>query len=216
MNLKALIDAMRLRLDDKAQPYLWSKEELTEYINEAHAEAAERARLIYDETGPLTRVTVTAGKAEYALSPDILGIDRVLLVSRGDVLDRTTREELDCSLSRWPTIEGLPRMFFEREKYLRLVPTPAAADTLNLSLWRLPKAELCNDADCPEIPERFHRRMLDWAYHLAYLKRDSETFSPEKANYFEARFIDGFGIRPDSNVQRKQRLHRAPTVRSSW
>lgn len=216
MKLADLIKTARGRLDDQAAPFLWSDPELTGYINEAENEAAERARLLHDETSAMTRVDVVAGTAQYKLDGKVVGLDRVVLDSTGLPLARTTREEMDDCMPGWESHEGTPRFFIEREGYLRLVPKPMAADTLSLALWRLPLEPLEGTDDEPEIAERHHARMLDWAYHLAYLKRDADTFDEQKAASFAARFTDSFGIRPDANVQRKQRLHRAPTVKPQW
>lgn len=216
MNLKQCKDRLRRRLDDLATPLLWSNAELVEYINEAHREAAERARLIYDEDGALTQVSVTAGTARYELDPAILGLNRVVLESNGLPLRRRTTEWMDENCPGWERNEGAPRVFVEREKYLVLSPTPLVDDAIRLSLWRVPLEPLDDDDDEPEFAPRHHERMLDWAVHLAYLKRDADTYDEQKADRYEASFERSFGMRRDSNVQRKQRLHRVLTVKPQW
>ena len=99
-----------------------------------------------------------------------------------------------------------------------LTQTVAEADTLALTVYRGALKPLSADIDTgkPEIPERFHERLMDWVLHRAYLKQDAETFDPAKAAQSLALFIQSFGERPDANVQRKRRDKRPPLVRSSW
>lgn len=72
------------------------------------------------------------------------------------------------------------------------------------------------DDDAPEIHERFHRRMIDWALRCAYLTQDADTFDEQAAMKYEAAFDRSFGVRLDSNVQRKHRSKRPNTVKSNW
>jgi hypothetical protein len=212
------IKELRLRLDDVAEPFLWSVPELTGYLADAEEEAADRAKLILDETTPsITKLAIKAGTATYKLSERVIGVQRVTLESDGRDLIRTTEEELANETPRWRTISGLPRYFFEDElgRSITLFARPSADDVARMAVYRLPLDPL-KDRDCFEIPARTHMRMLDWALRLAYLKRDSDKFSPEKADEHEAQFTRSFGIREDFNVQRKQRRHQPPVVRMEW
>jgi hypothetical protein len=218
MNLGEAKAYVRRRLDDVTAPYLWLDPEIIGYINESQKEAAERAFLIYDETSTLTELDVTAGEPKVALDARIISVDRVSLDDCGS-LCRTNTAELDKLSSRWERAEGRPHSFYEQEKYLRLVPTPAAAGTLHVALWRVPLEPFCASADNGEdfeIAPRYHERMLDWAIRCAYLKRDAETYDENKAAQHDALFTTEFGARRTANVQRKQRLHRPPIVRPQW
>ncbi len=214
MKLSDLIAETRRRLDDQAAPYLWSDEELTAYLNAAEREACERAKLIEDDSSAMTLLNLVAGTAKYNLNPLILGVNRVFM--RGRALDRTTREKLDDTSGRWEDDTGEPRAFMDEVRYLRLYPQPTEDDTARLTVWRLPLLPMEDEDDEPEIGERYHLRMLDWAIRLAYLKRDADAFDQAKADKHEAMFINSFGIRPDSNVQRKQRLKKVPVCRPHW
>ncbi len=131
---------------------------------------------------------------------------------------------MDDDCPGWENLKGLPRCFiFEpaagiRSASVRLVRMPTQADTLALPVYRGALKPLSADIDTgkPEIPERFHERLMDWVLHRAYLKQDAETFDPAKAAQSLALFIQSFGERPDANVQRKRRDKRPPLVRSSW
>lgn len=217
MNLVELRSETRRRLDDRALPTLWSDLEIDGWINEAEREAAERARLIHDETTPrVARINARIGVGRYELDPHVIAVDRVYSPSRGYVLARTTREKLDEGRGRWQTRTGSPCEFFERENYIRLVPSPIAVEVIELAVWRLPLRQMADDCHCPEIASRNHERLLDWVLHRAYSRKDSDTESPIEAANHEKAFEASFGIRRDSNVQRKQRLHRVPIVKRRW
>jgi hypothetical protein len=212
------IQAVRLRLNDVAEPFLWSKPEIISYLADAEEEAADRAKLIIDDTTPsLTKLTIKAGVSTYKLSERIVGVKRVWLESNGRDLGRTTEEDLSEDNPRWRTVSGRPSYFFEDElgRSLTVHAKPNADDVARLTVYRLP-AEPLQNRECFEIPERTHVRMLDWALRMAYLKRDSQTFSQEEADRHEELFTASFGVRNDFNVQRKQRRHQPPVVRSEW
>lgn len=218
MDLKALIAEFRVRADDRAAPYLWDDATITAYLNEAEAEAADRARLLRDSTSPFTTVNVVAGSAVYPLHKLILGLDRVLL--DGCRLDRTTVDEMDRGEHRWEARTGRPGCFIEDEngRSLRLWPEPVADGVLRLTVYRLPKCpmEVADLHSEPEIHCRHHSRMIDWAVYLAFSRRNSDEEDRRRAADADALFTVSFGERLNANVQRKQRGRRVPVVRARW
>ncbi len=217
MNLEELRTEFRERADDLAEPYLWADTAVNRWINEAEREAAERARLIYDESTKLSRINLEPGKAEYTLSPLVLDVDQFATrVSDSRRIDRITREQLDQHGRHWLEAVGDPVSFYFIGNVLRPYPAPVKADTLQLSVWRLPRETMEGNQDEPEIAERYHERLLDWVLFRAFSKRDPDTHDPGRAANYEAAFEASFGIRRDSNVQRKQRRHRVTTTKPIW
>ncbi|GKT19799.1 hypothetical protein AVHY2522_23810 [Acidovorax sp. SUPP2522] len=223
MKVEDFISDFRATVDDVELPYLWSSELIVRYLNEAVQEACERAKLIEDRLTPaVSTITLEPNVSTYQLHPSVFEIKRITL--RGKPLDETSVEALDEDCCGWESMKGLPRWYiFEqasgtRSASLRLVRTPTEADTLALTVYRGALKPLCADLDQgrPEIPERFHERLMDWVLHRAYLKQDADTFDPGKAAESLALFVQAFGERPDANVQRKQRDRRPPIVRSNW
>lgn len=223
MRVEEIIGRFRRAVDDLEAPHFWTDEDIIGYLNEAVQEACERAKLLEDRTTPaVCSITLEPGKSTYALHPSVLEIKRLAL--RGRPLHETSVEELDCTHPMWETRQGMPRQFLLEQAngrgmpQLRLVPTPVEAETIALTVVRGALKPLSAD-DCrgqPEIHERFHTRLLDWVYHRAYLKQDSEVFNPDKAAVSLVLFERAFGERPDANVQRKQRDKAPPIIRSSW
>lgn len=223
MKAGELIERFRVAVCDQQDPPFWSSESIVCYLNEAVQEACERARLIEDRRTPeVCSVVVVAGQDTYDLHASVLEIKRLTLDGR--ILDETSVEELDCDTPGWESRKGAPRQFiFEQASgaspaSIRLVPTPANSGSIALTVYRGALKLLRADIDFakPELPDRFHERLLDWVLHRAYLKQDAEAFDPNKAVQSLALFTQAFGERVDANVQRKHRDRAPPLVHSNW
>jgi hypothetical protein len=209
MNRLQLIDVFRARAFDTAAPYLWSDDEVQEYLDDAHNEAADRALLLRDTTtAEICEIAVEAGTASYELDPRILRVERAKLDLGRRPLEITSIAVLDSQLPGWASMTGRPGMVaIEAEGagwLATLVGKPVEADTLRLHVYRLPLASLAADACEPEIPSRLHVRLVDWMMFRAYSKKDAETQDATKASEHAAMFTTAFGERIDSNVRRKQ------------
>lgn len=223
MNVADFITAFRIELADNEAPYLWSDEEIAAYLNEAVQEACERAHLIEDRATPtVCVVALEPGVDTYSLHPSVFQIKR--LTFRGRPLGETSVQALDDERPGWEACTGQPREFvFEQASgvlpaRVRLMPTPAQTEPINLTVYRDALKKLSADMDQgkPEIHERYHARLKDWVYRCAYLKQDVETLDKSRAAEFDGLFTQAFGARPDANVQRKQRDRQPPIVRSAW
>lgn len=223
MKVADFIDEFRSTVADHVEPPFWSSENIVRYLNEAVQEACERAKLIEDRaTAAVCSIAAQAGESTYSLHPSVFEIRR--LTFNGRRLDETSVEELDQDCPGWESRSGQPRAFiFEQASgvqpaKVRLVPTPTAAGSIAMTVCRGALKPLSADIDQarPELPERFHERLMDWVLHRAYLKQDADTFDPNKAAQSYALFVQAFGERPDANVQRKRRDKRPPVVRVNW
>jgi hypothetical protein len=210
VKLPALRAALRSRLDDEAQPYLWSDADLNRYLNESVNEAALRARLIRDaSTAAVCNVTVTAADGTYTLHTSVFAVKRAKLDLGSVPLVLSSTEALDVEYPTWATqsASSPSHLLIDPQSSalgITIVPTPTVADTLRLVVYRLPLEAMASDDDEPELHSMHHERLLDWAVRCAYLKHDSETFDAQKAKSAEDAFELSFGRRPDANVLRKQ------------
>lgn len=219
MQVDGFITRFRDAVHDLAEPYFWTDGEIVAYLNEAVQEACERAKLIEDRS---MSIALLPGQDTYDLHPSVFEIKRLSL--RGRSLDETSVEELDCDAPGWEGRTGQPRWFiFEQASgvqppKVRLVPTPAMAGEVGLTVYRGALQALSTSLPMakPEIPARFHERLMDWLMHRAHLKQDAEVFDTSKAATSLALFVQSFGERPDANVQRKQRDRRPPVVQCNW
>lgn len=215
MNLGELVQAFRSRSDDVAEPTLWTDAEVVSYVNEAQREACIRARLIEDyDTPEVTRLALRAGKGLYDIHCSILRVRRVYLQGAKRTLEPSSVEyQDDTGYADWMTRTGTPRWFIfsGTTSQLRVVDAPSIADTAILRVHRLPLNPMKQPTDRPEIHDKYHFRLLDWALRLAYLKQDADTYDEQKAEKYEVAFAASFGIRLDANVERKH-ADKAPQV----
>ena len=218
MTLTDLIAVFRLRAEDGVEPYLWSSPEITIYLNEAEKEACERALLIQDSTTPaVCNLSLTAGTAMYPLHASVLNIMYANIGSEFKPLVVTTRDAIKSMWPDWATRTGTPKFLFEDgEGNVVVVPNPVVNDIVRITVKRLPINQLSADGDSPEIEEKHHYRMIDWALRCAYLKPDADAEDKGKASGFENEFERSFGYRNDANVTRKQRYQTTHTTKSSW
>ena len=201
MNGQEIDDAFRSRVDDKAEPYGWSDEDLVVYRNEAVREYRRRIPLFDDSTPEICEIAVTASEARCSVDARVIEVRRAKLGLATDPLLPYERSELDYYRSGWQTETGTPEGYLETGDgdsiMIRLVPIPVVADTLYLEVGRLPLEELELDAE-PEVPLHDHFVLLDWMAHLAYQKQDVDTRDDKKSATWGAMFTSKVGPRPTS------------------
>lgn len=216
MQALELLERVRSRLDDSAEPYLWADDELLGYVSRAEAEAAVRAGLLPFDTRDadpiIAPIAVLAGTREYPLDARVLRVDRAWLADSNRRLALVGEDEMDRTGSTdWELATGTPVCGVLWADRIRLSPIPDAAGTLHASGVRLPAGPLTLDG-APEIAPVFHLDLVDWALHLAYLKNDAETLNRDKAAEAALRFERVFGPRLTADQYRKRHERRARTV----
>lgn len=215
--------AFRTAVQDLTDPPFWSTEEIVSFLNEAVQEACERAKLIEDRsTSTVCTLPIVVGQDTYPLHPSVLEIKRATF--NGRVIDETSVEEEDSHSCGWEQREGQPRRFIyepasgARPPQLRLVPRPNSSGAIALTVYRgaLRPLSACARVDTPELPARYHTRLMHWMMYRAHLKQDADTFDTVKAAEHLGLFEQAFGRRDDANVQRKHRDDSPPLVHSNW
>lgn len=214
-------------LFDNRLPYLWSQDELLRYLNYAEVQSCRRAHLLIDATTandngtastastagqqPLCVLAITANQAVYTLSPKILQVKRCQLKSMTYPLPGPVRyPELDSLMSGWWGTSGTvgtsgsggtPTYWMnEPNNTITFVLAPSTDDTAYLAVSRIPLTPFTLTTS-PEIDERHHLGLCDWAAHLAYLKPDPETVNLDLAKYYENKFTAEFGSLPDFKTE---------------
>ncbi len=210
MNLEQLIAQFRVDAKDAVAPYLWAAPELTDWLNEAQAEAAIRGRLIMDDFTPaVCEIAVTAGLASYGLHAKVYEIAHLRFipsVGRAVELDLVSREKLDRTDPDWRLRgAGTPEAVIQTDTRLRVVPVPSTDGKLVLEAYRTPLKTLVNDQDKPEINEAHHRHLLQWALFRAFSVPDTDGYDPGRAAKAYDAFERYFGPRPDSDLRRATR-----------
>lgn len=218
-------------LDDVAVPYLWPDVELLRDLNFGEVQACRRAHLIIDGTTandngtaatagtlgqkPLCSLAIVADQATYNLSPKILQIRRCQLKSMTVPLTGpVTYSEIDEYLSGWIGTSGTvgtagsggyPTYFLnEPGNTITFIRAPSASDTASLVISRIPLTPFTLQTS-PEIDEKYHEGLMDWAAHLAYMKNDSDTLNMGLAKFYEDRFARQFGQIPNAYSERMKK-----------
>mgnify|MGYP001592050679 CR=1 FL=1 len=183
LTLRDLIDENRDRLDDKTSPYLWSDKELLGYNNRAIEDLAKGAFLITDSTtSAVCQIALTlAAGASYTKSAKIIRVRECRLTGYSVPLTKVDLPWLQSRYSTWQSATaGRPWYFSEdlTTGKITFIPAPDANYTANLIVYRLPITELAlaTMAGVPEIPEGYHKYILDGVLAQAYMKQDAETF----------------------------------------
>ena len=219
-------------LDDMAVPYLWPDTEILRNLNYSEVQACRRANLIIDgitandngtagtagTTGqrPLCSLSLVANQAYYLLSSKILQIKRCQLRSMTYPLNGpVTYPELDDGMSGWIGTSGTvgtagsggyPSYFLnEPGNAITFVPAPSVSDTATLVVSRLPLTPF-NLNTSPELDEKWHEGLMNWAARLCFLKPDSDTYNLNLAQEYEKRFTAEFGILPDAYSERMRKI----------
>jgi hypothetical protein len=212
INLGQLIQVFRQQLDDVAQPYLWSDDEVKLWINHAYREASERSR--YFRVRAYTDLQAAVSIYPYSLIKNPLDLakdytdkfidienmsidcKKVLPIGRNECCDAVTGT-------------GRPRFYtLAYIKTIKFFAVPDIAYKAEFDLIYNPDTLIADTDECL-LPESSCVPMLYWAYKLATEKHDSDTVN--KLNmYYEDKFISEFGHRHQLIVRLRQRLHNPP------
>ena len=222
MDLNELRRRFRVEAGDSVQPYFTSDEDVDAWLNDAVHEACIRGRLLHEsEDVTICRIEITAGQAQYPLDPRIYELTHLRFNPGHGQCERevklTSEEILSHRYhSNWRTMIGDPVHAVQSDTGLRLVPRPEQDGIIVIEGYRLPLVDMKEDVDQPEINQAHHAHLVQWVLHKAFSIPDTEFMDPNRAAIAEAKFIDYFGDRPDSNLRRDVREDFEHHVTSFW
>ena len=201
VNSGELIEAWRADVLDDVEPYLWSQTEAVRYAEAAYRRFVRFTGGIHDFTSPLTRVDIVAGEELAAVSPLILRFDKAQRESDGREItianwtDQALMRRDDYGVSSFLYNDRAPgevryMVIGSEVGKVKWVSPPAADDVALLQVYRLPLAHIVDETHTlSEVNEDYHIHLLDWMKHLAYLKRDTETYNKRASDEHRAAFI---------------------------
>jgi len=110
---------------------------------------------------------------------------------------------------------GVPYYFLnEPGNTITFIQAPGYIDTASLVVSRIPITPFTLQTS-PEIDEKYHEGLMDWAAHLAYMKNDSDTMNLNLAKVYEDRFARQFGGPSNAYSERmKKTLSQRQRMRS--
>lgn len=176
---------------------LWKTDELLDYLDEAHRKTARDAYLFTENYS----LSVSAEQDEVQLPTEVFDVRLVRLQSsRRPLAPRNLNEAVGTahddyghhSVAFFDDSVGEPSAFIldYRPGYIKLVPKPAEADTLELNAYREPKDKLSTKQACLDVVSPQHQRaILYWMKKLAYEKQDADAMDLDRAMMFEQHYI---------------------------
>lgn len=207
MTLDQLITLARIRLRDRVKPYLVDDEMLMDFANTAVNEACIRARLLQTRVS----IAVVAGTTNYTIPYTVIGFKRLsgqfTETASGQItpIDWVSNREFDDASRGILTSAGTPSMFTwgMGANTIDIFRTPANAGTLSIDIYRQPTEDeqMASGGDEPVIPLEFHRDLVYWMTHEAFLIPDSDVFNPKSSDRDEAKFATRFGTRVSAKAE---------------
>lgn len=201
INAGELIEAWRADVLDDVEPFLWSRAEALRYAEAAYRRFVRLTGGIHDFTSPLTRVDIVAGQELADVSPLILRFDKALRESDGREItianwtDQALMRRDDYGISSFLYNDRAPgevryMVIGSQIGKVKWVSPPAADDVALLQVYRLPLERVVDETHTlSEVDEDHHIHLLDWMKHLAYLKRDTETYNKRASDEHAASFV---------------------------
>lgn len=201
---------------------LWKEAEVYAYMTEA-ADAVARRTLGLFKT---IQIPLVANQQTYSLQPGILDIRFARTLTYGNAL---TEHNIDdyAGFKVWDygqpligstgvfTDVGVPVQYMRDydNRAIRLIPIPAAADTLELQCIITPTIPMSAGMPLPFTDTPDQRLMLLKMKQLAYAKHDADTFDPQRSQSFRQEFE----ARATERQVERRRLRRSPgVVRMEW
>jgi hypothetical protein len=213
MTLAELIARARVITDDTVAPYFASDADMTLYANRAEREACERANLLYDTA----RITLVPGQSIYALEYELLAVVFAAIGTRE--LRKLIPTDLDWLSAASPAV-AVPVCFSQREQFVEVYPTPDAAGTLALKLYRYPLSSMESLGDEPEIALYHQEYLAHWMAFEAMTpgSEDEQPTKPAKSAEQQLMlFTQRFGrARTATEIRSWRELPRGTVARSGF
>lgn len=183
MTTTELLAVFRQEVFDTVAPYLWADSLIYTYIDDAQKQFCRDTQGIEDARS--FKVSILANGTEwYALSPMILKLRDAVDSSTGNNVPLIAVEKMaDNSLKFDGTVGPLKCLITGMDKgYVRALPKPNIASTVELRTFRLPYDVAAGDDF--EIDPQHHLPLLHWVKYKAYAIPDTDAYDPKKSAEF--------------------------------
>jgi len=219
MELTELEQAFRDLTSDLVEPYLWSSDLVASYADQAEQEACSRRPLLTTSTdSTLCNITIVSGTSNYSRHQAILQVYSARLTIGTDIYNLfiTNENEINFIDPDWFLLEaGTPEYLILTDTGFKLVPTPNANGTLNLSISHIPIYRISETGEL-SISEAHQYNLLYWMLHLAYSKMDADTFNADLSALNAMKFANHFGDPRDANIVKSVRTVRDTRAQGGW
>ena len=189
--VKDLISRFRLDMDDLEETYLWTDDEIKEYLDQAQVEFTELVDVLYSEE-----------ETDYSANDEWVAIPSYVTRLRGAY---DPANEKDLALENYERFkETMPSTSWRKDKaafpsalitdlspnHARAYPVPETNGTLVLDVYRNPKTRVADGAELEVKDRQQQLAILLFARAVAYRKHDSEAYDARQADLLENKFYD--------------------------
>lgn len=191
MTSTELLLLFRQEVDDLEEPYLWSDEEIFEFMTDAQRQFCRWTEGIADSrTASVCQISVASPTEWYAKSPLILKVRSATRGDTGRKLDVVNPEHLDDLGIRFDGRTSVVRAVIDglTDGFFRIYPVPNETVVVNLSVFRLPLLPIIDTDQAFEIAEHHHPHLALWMKKRAYGKQDADIYDQKRADDYEAKF----------------------------
>lgn len=174
MNTTELLAVFRAEVFDTVAPYLWSDALVYGYIDDAQKQFCRNTEGIEDARS--FRITIKAdGTQWYAIDPLILKIRSAIDRATGLEVPLIAVEKMKDHGLRFDGAVGSVRALITgmEHGFVRALPTPNEAKTIELRTFRLPEDIAAGDDF--EIDPQHVRNLLYWVKYRAYGVQDADA-----------------------------------------
>lgn len=212
MNSTELLEAFRSELRDEVEDYLWSNTDVYRYMNDAQKMFCRLTGGISDSTSALTSISVSPGDTTAVYDERIMDICRAFRGSDSGKISIYNDSELDGHEIDLSATAGLTTgiVIGMDQGLIRIMPEVLNADTIKLSIKRLPLNDITQGGQELEIHSIHHMHLISWMGRLAHMKMDAETFDKKKSSEFERVFRD---YCHEVKREKSKREHKSRNVR---
>ena len=188
--VERVIELVRERLDDRAEPYLVSDQQIATALDIAQREFVEETLCLTNSSS--YTIDVVADTAWYDVDPSIMHIRNGYLrtartelaqASEADISDFLSAPDYGQIKNDWRSAEGTPQYMvtdLETDK-IRLVPSPIQNDTLELSVHPYPTLVAESDTEL-SIPDIWRPTLVAGACAQLYRTDDAELYDAQAAD----------------------------------
>jgi hypothetical protein len=213
MTADELIALYRREMRDTALPYLVEDEDLYTYLADAQKWFCRLTDGIEDSrTDKVTLLPLLIGTDWYELSPLVLKVRAVRSATTGETVRIVEDEDTEFEGIRFDGLTGPIRVLVtgRDRNAVRAWPIPSVAESLRLTVFRLPLRDPREGYPKLEIREEHHLALLDWMKHKVYSIPDAELYDRNRASEHEAKFR---AYCAESKKEQGRLRHTAGTVR---
>lgn len=207
------LDVMDVEGGTGGADFLWSDQEIYDYMDEAQRMFVRRTEILRKTSGftpALTSITYTAPlgdpvDADGYITPHAKIIRplraRMTVAANREPLDIVTAEDMDQGIydkdygtrftQNWQDKAGPARYLVTNltDTAWRLVPIPTVDDVVQLTVLHMPLNDVSATLAALEVTEREDQHIIKlWMKHLAFLKQDADIYDKELSDKFEAAF----------------------------